>query len=185
MIVTVEADALLEMIASDEKAEAYFKRRSPADWCRSDWPVPTVLSGDAAQITRTSAEQLVPELSFVVSLACAGSDWVWPTMPRSVVMRSDVDGVHFSPGGLLRSPHNGLRLLRTQAHHPRWASLHSRSSVAAIRALDAQGAQDRNSTSRELWSCGVYFAQDCVSLERRNMRARETPASQVANRLTL
>ena len=100
IIVTVEqADALLEMIASDENAGRISSAALSSGLVSLGLAGANGLAGDAARIlepVRAARSQLAIR---VVSPSMRGvvRDWrIWPTAPRSVVMRSDVDGVHFS-----------------------------------------------------------------------------------------
>ena len=100
IIVTVEqADALLEMIASDESAGRISSAALSSGLVSLGLAGANGLAGDAARIlepVRAARTQLAIR---VVSPSMRGvvRDWrIWPTAPRSVVMRSDVDGVHFS-----------------------------------------------------------------------------------------
>ena len=100
IIVTVEqADALLEMIASDENAGRISSAALSSGLVSLGLVGANGLTGDAARIlepVRTARSRIVIR---VVSPSMRGvvRDWrIWPVAPRSVVMRSDVDGVHFS-----------------------------------------------------------------------------------------
>ena len=86
-------------------------------------------------------------------------------MPRSVVMRSDVDGVHFSQVDYCEVPH----ILAFASLLHAGPTIHDgppyipADFVAAIRALDAQGAQDVLNDLVTYGPAESYFAQDCVS----------------------
>ena len=100
IIVTVEqADALLEMIASDENAGRISSAALTSGLVSLGLAGANGLAGNAARIlepvraahSRIIIRVLSPSIPGIVR------DWrIWPTAPRSVVMRSDVDGVHFS-----------------------------------------------------------------------------------------
>ena len=127
IIVTVEqADALLEMIASDENAGRISSAALSSGLVSLGLAGANDLAGDAARIlepVRAARTQLAIR---VVSPSMRGvvRDWrIWPTAPRSVVMRF----------------------------------------VAAIRSLDAQGAQDVLNDLVTYGPAESHFAQDCVA----------------------
>ena len=179
LIVTVEqADALLEMIASEENAGRISSAALSSGLVSLGLAGANGLSGDAARIlepVRAARSRIVIR---VVSPSIRGvvRDWrIWPTMPRSVVMRSDVDGVHFSQVDYCEVPHI--------AAHSRWASLHSR----GFRHCDSFPGCTRRpgctQRSRDIWSRGVTLRPGlCLgALERRDLRGRAHTASTVAD----
>ena len=109
IIVTVEqADALLEMIASDENAGRISSAALSSGLVSLGLAGANGLSGDAARILEPVRAAHTQIAIRVVSPSMRGviRDWrIWPTMPRSVVMRSDVDGVHFSQVDYCEVPH--------------------------------------------------------------------------------
>ena len=169
IIVTVEqADALLEMIASEENAGRISSAALSSGLVSLGLAGANGLAGDAARIlepVRTARARIVIR---VVSPSMRGvvRDWrIWPTMPRSVVMRSDVDGVHFSQVDYCEVPHTTA--LASLLHAG--PTIHDgppyipADFVAAIRSLDAQGAQDVLNDLVTYGPAESHFAQDCVS----------------------
>lgn len=169
LIVTVEqADALLEMIASEENAGRISSAALSSGLVSLGLAGANGLAGDAARIlepVRTARARIVIR---VVSPSMRGvvRDWrIWPTMPRSVVMRSDVDGVHFSQVDYCEVPH--ITALASLLHAG--PTIHDgppyipADFVAAIRSLDAQGAQDVLNDLVTYGPAESHFAQDCVS----------------------
>ena len=169
LIVTVEqADALLEMIASEENAGRISSAALSSGLVSLGLAGANGLAGDAARIlepVRTARSRIVIR---VVSPSMRGvvRDWrIWATMPRSVVMRSDVDGVHFSQVDYCEVPH--IAALASLLHAG--PTIHDgppyipADFIAAIRSLDAQGAQD---VLNDLVTYGPgesHVAQDCLS----------------------
>ena len=169
LIVTVEqADALLEMIDSDENAGRISSAALTSGLVAQGLAGANGLVGDAARIlepVRTARSRIVIR---VVSPSMRGvvRDWrIWPTMPRSVVMRSDVDGVHFSQVDYCEVPH--IAALASLLHAG--PTIHDgppyipADFVAAIRSLDAQRAQDVLNDLVTYGPAESHFAQDCVS----------------------
>lgn len=109
IIVTVEqADALLEMIASDENAGRISSAALSSGLVSLGLAGANGLAGDAARILEPVRAARTQIAIRVVSPSMRGivRDWrIWPTMPRSVVMRSGVDGVHFSQVDYCEVPH--------------------------------------------------------------------------------
>ena len=169
MIVTVEqADALLEMIASDENAGRISSAALSSGLVSLGLAGANGLSGDAARILEPVRAARTRIVIRVVSPSMRGiiRDWrIWPTMPRSVVMRSDVDGVHFSQVDYCEVPH----ILAFASLLHAGPTIHDgppyipADFVAAIRALDAQGAQDVLNDLVNYGPAESHFAQDCVS----------------------
>ena len=169
IIVTVEqADALLEMIASDENAGRISSAALSSGLVSLGLAGANGLAGDAARIlepVRAARSQLAIR---VVSPSMRGvvRDWrIWPTAPRSVVMRSDVDGVHFSQVDYCEVPH--IAALASLLHAG--PTIHDgppyipADFVAEVRSLDAQGAQDVLNDLETYGPAESYFAQDCLS----------------------
>lgn len=169
IIVTVEqADALLEMIASDENAGRISSAALSSGLVSLGLASVNGLSGDAARIlapVRAARSRIVIR---VVSPSIPGAvrDWrIWPVAPRSVVMRSDVDGVHFSQVDYCEVPH--IAALASLLHAG--PTIHDgppyipADFVAAIRSLDAQSAQDVLNDLVTYGPAESHFAQDCVS----------------------
>ena len=169
MIVTVEqADALLEMIASDENAGRISSAALSSGLVSLGLAGANGLSGDAARILEPVRAARTRIVIRVVSPSMRGiiRVWrIWPTMPRSVVMRSDVDGVHFSQVDYCEVPH----ILAFASLLHAGPTIHDgppyipADFVAAIRALDAQGAQDVLNDLVNYGPAESHFAQDCVS----------------------
>ena len=169
LVVTVEqADALLEMIASDENAGRISSAALTSGLVAQGLASANGLAGDAARIlepvhaahTRICIRVVSPSMRGVVR------DWrIWPTMPRSVVMRSDVDGVHFSQVDYCEVPH--IAALASLMHAG--PTIHDgppyipADFVAAIRSLDAQRAQDVLNNLVTYGPAESHFAQDCIS----------------------
>ena len=169
IIVTVEqADALLEMIASNEKASRISSAALSSGLVSLGLAGANGLSGDAARIlepVRTARSRIVIR---VVSPSISGAvrDWrIWPVAPRSIVMRSDVDGVHFSQVDFCEVPH--ILALASLLHAG--PTFHDgppyipADFVAAIRSLDAQRAQDVLNNLVTYGPAKSHFAQDCLS----------------------
>ena len=169
IIVTVEqADALLEMIASDENTGRISSAALSSGLVSLGLAGANGLAGDAARIlepVRAARSQLAIR---VVSPSMRGvvRDWrIWPTKPRSVVMRSDVDGVHFSQVDYCEVPH--IAALASLLHAG--PTIHDgppyipADFVAAIRSLDAQSAQDVLNDLVTYGPAESHFAQDCLS----------------------
>lgn len=169
LVVTVEqADALLDMIASNDKAGTISSAALSSGLVSLGLVGANGLAGDAARIlepvraarSRIIIRVLSPSISGIVR------DWrIWPTAPRSVVMRSDVDGVHFSQVDDCEVPH--IAALASLLHAG--PTIHDgppyipADFVAAIRSLDAQGAQDVLNDLVTYGPAESHFAQDCVS----------------------
>ena len=169
IIVTVEqADALLEMIASDENAGHISSAALTSGLVSLGLAGANGLAGNAARIlepvraahSRIIIRVLSPSIPGIVR------DWrIWPTAPRSVVMRSDVDGVHFSQVDDCEVPH--IAALASLLHAG--PTIHDgppyipTDFVAAIRSLDAQGAQDVLNDLVTYGPAESHFVQDCVS----------------------
>lgn len=169
LIVTVEqADALLEMIASEENAGRISSAALSSGLVSLGLAGANGLAGDAARILKPVRAARSRIVIRVVSPSMRGvvRDWrIWPTMPRSVVMRSDVDGVHFSQVDYCEVPH--ILALASLLHAG--PTIHDgppyipADFVAAIRSLDAQGAQDVLNDLVTYGPAESHFAQDCVS----------------------
>ena len=143
IIVTVEqADALLEMIASDENAGRISSAALTSGLVAQGLAGANGLAGEAARLlepvhaahTRICIRVVSPSMRGIVR------DWkIWPTAPRSVIMRSDVDGVHFSQVDFFEVPH--ILALASLLHAG--PTIHDgppyipADFVAAIRSLDA------------------------------------------------
>ena len=169
LIVTVEqADALLEMIASDENAGRISSAALTSGLVAQGLAGANGLAGEAARIlepvhaahTRICIRVVSPSMRGIVR------DWkIWPTAPRSVIMRSDVDGVHFSQVDYCEVPH--IAALASLLHAG--PTIHDgppyipADFVAAIRSLDAQGAQDVLNDLVTYGPAESHFAQDCVA----------------------
>ena len=169
IIVTVEqADALLEMIASDENAGHISSAVLTSGLVSLGLASANGLAGDAARIlepVRAAHSRIIIRV-FSPSIPGIVRDWrIWPTAPRSVVMRSDVDGVHFSQVDDCEVPH--IAALASLLHAG--PTIHDGPPyipvdfVAAIRSLDAQGAQDVLNDLVTYGPAESHFAQDCVS----------------------
>ncbi|WP_418912675.1 XRE family transcriptional regulator [Actinomyces bouchesdurhonensis] len=169
LVVTVEqADALFDMIAGDDKVGTLSSAALSSGLVSLGLVGANGLAGDAARIlepvraahSRIIIRVLSPSISGIVR------DWrIWPTAPRSVVMRSDVDGVHFSQVDDCEVPH--IAALASLLHAG--PTIHDgppyipADFVAAIRSLDAQGAQDVLNDLVTYGPAESHFAQDCVS----------------------
>lgn len=189
IIVTVEqADALLEMIASDENAGHISSAVLTSGLVSLGLAGANGLAGDAARIlepVRAAHSRIIIRV-FSPSIPGIVRDWrIWPTAPRSVVMRSDVDGVHFSQVDDCEvPPHRSPRLpAARRTDHPRRASLHSR----GFRRCDSFSRRTRRSgcaqRSRDIWSRGVTLRPGLRlgALERRHLRARRDTSRTVAD----
>lgn len=169
IIVTVEqADALLEMIASDENAGRISSAALSSGLVSLGLAGANGLAGDAARILEPVRAAHTQIAIRVVSPSTRGiiRDWrIWPTMPRSVVMRSDVDGVHFSQVEYCEVPH--ILALASLLHAG--PTIHDgppyipADFVTAIRSLDAQRAQDVLNDLVTYGPAESHFAQDCLS----------------------
>ena len=169
IIVTVEqADALLKMIASDENAGRISSAALTSGLVSLGLAGANGLAGNAAQIlepVRAAHSRIIIRV-FSPSIPGIVRDWrIWPTAPRSVVMRSDVDGVHFSQVDDCEVPH--IAALASLLHAG--PTIHDgppyipADFVDAIRSLDAQGAQDVLNDLVTYGPAESHFAQDCVS----------------------
>ena len=169
IIVTVEqADALLEMIASDENAGRISSAALSSGLVSLGLASANGLAGDAARILEPVRAARTQIAIRVVSPSMRGivRDWrIWPTTPRSVVMRSDVDGVHFSQVDYCEVPH----ILAFASLLHAGPTIHDgppyipADFIAAVRSLDAQGAQDVLNDLVTYGPAESHFAQDCVS----------------------
>ena len=169
LVVTVEqADALLEMIASDENAGRISSAALTSGLVAQGLAGANGLAGDAARILEPVHAAHLRICIRVVSPSMRGivRDWkIWPTAPRSVIMRSDVDGVHFSQVDYCEVPH----ILAFASLLHAGPTIHDgppyipADFVAAIRSLDAQRAQDVLNDLVTYGPAESHFAQDCVS----------------------
>ena len=169
LVVTVEqADALFDMIAGDDKVGTLSSAALSSGLVSLGLVGANGLAGDAARIlepvraahSRIIIRVLSPSIPGIVR------DWrIWPTAPRSVVMRSDVDGVHFSQVDDCEVPH--IAALASLLHAG--PTIHDgppyipADFVAAIRSLNAQGAQDVLNDLVTYGPAKSHFAQDCIS----------------------
>ena len=164
LIVTVEqADALLEMIASDENAGRISSAALSSGLVSLGLVGANGLTGDAARIlepVRTARSRIVIR---VVSPSMRGvvRDWrIWPVAPRS-----DVDGVHFSQVDYCEVPH----ILAFASLLHAGPTIHDgppyipADFVAAIRSLNVGGAQEALNNLVTYGPAESHFAQDCVS----------------------
>lgn len=186
IIVTVEqADALIEMIASDENVGRISSAALTSGLVSLGLAGANGLVGDAARILEPVRAVRSRIVIRVVSPSMRGvvRDWrIWPVAPRSVVMRSDVDGVHFSQVDYCEVPHilafaSLLHAGPTVHDGPPYIPI---DFLAAIRSLDAQGAQDVLNDLVTYGPAQSHFAQDCISGRwssvtclREEMRGRE------------
>ena len=169
IIVTVEqADALLEMIASDENAVRISSAALSSGLVSLGLAGVNGLSGDAARILEPVRAARTRIVIRVVSPSIPGAvrDWrIWPVAPRSVVMRSDVDGVHFSQVDYCEVPH----ILAFASLLHAGPTIHDgppyipADFVAAIRSLNVGGAQEALNNLVTYGPAESHFAQDCVS----------------------
>ena len=169
LVVTVEqADALFDMIAGDDKVGTLSSAALSSGLVSLGLVGANGLAGDAARIlepvraahSRIIIRVLSPSIPGIVR------DWrIWPTAPRSVIMRSDVDGVHFSQVDDCEVPH--IAALASLLHAG--PTIHDgppyipADFVAAIRSLNAQGAQDVLNDLVTYGPAKSHFAQDCIS----------------------
>ena len=169
IIVTVEqADALLEMIASNEKASRISSAALSSGLVSLGLAGANGLSGDAARILEPVRAARARIVIHVVSPSISGAvrDWrIWPTEPRSVIMRSDVDGVHFSQVDSCEVPH--ILAFATLLHVG--PTIHDgppyipADFLAAIRSLNVVGAQEVLNDLVTYGPAESRFARDCVS----------------------
>lgn len=169
IIVTVEqADALLEMIASNEKASRISSAALSSGLVSLGLAGANGLSGDAARILEPVRAARTRIVIHVVSPSISGAvrDWrIWPTEPRSVIMRSDVDGVHFSQVDSCEVPH--ILAFATLLHVG--PTIHDgppyipADFLAAIRSLNVVGAQEVLNDLVTYGPAESRFARDCVS----------------------
>lgn len=169
IIVTVEqADALLEMIASNEKASRISSAALSSGLVSLGLAGANGLSGDAARILEPVRAARARIVIHVVSPSISGAvrDWrIWPTEPRSVIMRSDVDGVHFSQVDSYEVPH--ILAFATLLHVG--PTIHDgppyipADFLAAIRSLNVVGAQEVLNDLVTYGPAESRFARDCVS----------------------
>ena len=169
IIVTVEqADALLEMIASNEKASRISSAALSSGLVSLGLAGANGLSGDAARILEPVRAARARIVIHVVSPSISGAvrDWrIWPVAPRSIVMRSDVDGVHFSQVDSCEVPH--ILAFATLLHVG--PTIHDgppyipADFLAAIRSLNVVGAQEVLNDLVTYGPAESRFARDCVS----------------------
>lgn len=169
LVVTVEqADALFDMIAGDDKVGTLSSAALSSGLVSLGLVGANGLAGDAARILEPARAAHSRIIIRVLSPSIPGvvRDWrIWPTAPRSVVMRSDVDGVHFSQVDDCEVPH--IAALASLLHAG--PTIHDgppyipADFVAAIRSLDAQGAQDVLNDLVTYGPAESHFAQDCIS----------------------
>ena len=169
IIVTVEqADALLEMIASNEKASRISSAALSSGLVSLGLAGANGLSGDAARILEPVRAARTRIVIHVVSPSMPGAvrNWrIWPTEPRSVIMRSDVDGVHFSQVDSCEVPH--ILAFATLLHAG--PTIHDgppyipADFLAAIRSLNVGGAQEVLNDLVTYGPAESRFARDCVS----------------------
>ena len=169
LVVTVEqADALLDMISSDEKASRISSAALASGLVTLGLTSTNGLSGDAARILEPVRAARTRIVIRVVSPSMPGAvrDWrIWPTVPRSVIMRSDVDGVHFSQVDFCEVPH----ILAFASLLHAGPTLHDgppyipTDFVRAIRTLDVRGAQDVLNDLVTYGPAESHFARDCVA----------------------
>ena len=169
IIVTIEqADALLEMIASNEKASRISSAALSSGLVSLGLAGANGLSGDAARILDPVRAARARIVIHVVSPSISGAvrDWrIWPVAPRSIVMRSDVDGVHFSQVDSCEVPH--ILAFATLLHAG--PTIHDgppyipADFLAAIRSLNVVGAQEVLNDLVTYGPAESRFARDCVS----------------------
>ncbi len=169
LIVTVEqADALLEMIASNEKANRISSAALTSGLVAQGLAGANGLAGDAARILEPvrTAHTRICIRTVSPTMPGAVRDWkIWPTAPRSVIMRSDVDGVHLSQVDFCEVPH--ILALASLLHAG--PTIHdgppyiSADFVSAIRSLNVGGAQEALNNLVTYGPAESHFAQDCVS----------------------
>lgn len=169
LVVTVEqADALLDMISSDEKASRISSAALSSGLVSLGLAGANGLSGDAARILEPVRAARARIVIHVVSPSISGAvrDWrIWPTEPRSVIMRSDVDGVHFSQVDSCEVPH--ILAFATLLHVG--PTIHDgppyipADFLAAIRSLNVVGAQEVLNDLVTYGPAESRFARDCVS----------------------
>ena len=169
IIVTVEqADALLEMIASNEKASRISSAALSSGLVSLGLAGANGLSGDAVLILEPVRAARARIVIHVVSPSISGAvrDWrIWPVAPRSIVMRSDVDGVHFSQVDSCEVPH--ILAFATLLHAG--PTIHDgppyipADFLAAIRSLNVVGAQEVLNDLVTYGPAESRFARDCVS----------------------
>ena len=169
LVVTVEqADALFDMIAGDDKVGTLSSAALSSGLVSLGLVGANGLAGDAARIlepvraahSRIIIRVLSPSISGIVR------DWrIWPTEPRSVIMRSDVDGVHFSQVDSCEVPHILAFATLLQAG----PTIHDgppyipADFLAAIRSLNVGGAQEVLNDLVTYGPAESRFIRDCVS----------------------
>lgn len=169
LVVTVEqADALLDMIASNDKAGTISSAALSSGLVSLGLVGANGLAGDAARILEPVRAARSRIIIRVLSPSIPGiiRDWrIWLTTPRSVIMRSDVDGVHFSQVDDCEVPH--IAALASLLHAG--PTIHDgppyipADFIAAIRSLDAQGAQEVLNDLVTYGPAESHFAQACLS----------------------
>ena len=193
LVVTVEqADALFDMIAGDDKVGTLSSAALSSGLVSLGLVGANGLAGDAARIlepvraahSRIIIRVLSPSIPGIVH------DWrIWPTAPRSVVMRSDVDGVHFSQVDDCEVPH--IAALASLLHAG--PTIHDGPPYIPADFVGCDsfpGCAKRSrcaQRSRDIWSREVTLRPGLRlgALERRNLRARRETSRTVADGATL
>ena len=109
LIVTVEqATVLLDMMSTSKGTTRVSSDALTSGLVSGGLVGVNGLVGDAQRILGPASDARTRAAIRVVSPAMPDvvRDWrIWPTVPRSVIMRSDVDGVHFSQVDFCEVPH--------------------------------------------------------------------------------
>ena len=167
IIVTVEqADALLEMIASDENAGRISSAALSSGLVSLGLAGANGLAGDAARILEPVRAARTQIAIRVVSPSMRGivRDWrIWPSRPRSVVMRAQADGVHFAQVDDCDVP----RILAEESLLEPGPTIHdgppwiSADFVQAVRDVDLERAQSALIDVAAKGPSDSHFSQDC------------------------
>lgn len=169
LIVTVEqANVLLDMMSTSKGTTRVSSDALTSGLVSGGLVGANGLVGDAQRILGPASDARTRAAIRVVSPAMPDvvRDWrIWPTVPRSVIMRSDVDGVHFSQVDFCEVPH----ILAFASLLHAGPTIHDgppyipTDFVRAVRTLDVRGAQDVLNDLVTYGPAESHFACDCVA----------------------
>ena len=169
LIVTVkQANVLLDMMSTSKGTTRVSSDALTSGLVSGGLVGVNGLVGDAQRILGPASDARTKAAIRVVSptMPDVVRDWrIWPTVPRSVIMRSDVDGVHFSQVDYCEVPHilAFVSLLHAGPTIHDGPPYIPTDFVAAIRALDVQGAQEALNNLVTYGPAESLFSQDCIS----------------------
>lgn len=169
LVVSVEqANVLLDVLGETEAGGRVSSAALTSGLVESGYIGVNGLRGDAKRILEPAESGSVRVALRVVSPtgAMPVRDWrIWVASPRSVIMRSAPEAVHFSQVDACEVPH----VLAMAALLHEGPTIHDgppaipTGFVQAIRALDIQGAQDTLNHLVTYGPAESHFARDCVA----------------------